>query len=157
MRFEQSASRACLVLILLFVSFGANAQTELDAGQKERAENLFSQLRCVVCQNQSIQDSDADVAKDLRAVVNEQIAEGQTDSEIKSFLVDRYGEFVLLRPVFSTHTAILWGAPFLFVLLGVVMLWRLSRRKAAPSGAVTLNEDEERRLRLLLDDRETEQ
>lgn len=156
MPFERFAARFGLVLFLLVsLSLCATAQTTLNAEQKGRAENLYSQLRCVVCQNQSILESDADVAKDLRSIVGEQIAADRTDSEIKSFLVERYGEFILLRPVFSTHTVVLWIAPFLFVLIGAVMLWRSTKRKTW-GGDMALSEDEECRLNRLLGDHESD-
>ena len=133
------------------------AQTELDDRQTVRAKALFGQLRCVVCQNQSILESDADVAKDLRTIVSEQIVAGKTDSEIKTFLVDRYGEFVLLRPVFSTHTIILWTAPVLFVLLGLFLAWRAVTRESVTTDHIELSEEEEKRLNELLDSHESKQ
>ena len=137
---------------LVSVSF---AQVELDTDQEQRAEALFAQLRCVVCQNQSILESDADVAKDLRTIVSEQIEAGKTDAEIKTFLVDRYGEFVLLRPVFSTHTLVLWMAPILFVLLGLFLVWRAFTRKVITADHVELSDEEEKRLNELLDNLES--
>ena len=130
------------------------AQAQLDPQQKERAEALYGELRCVVCQNQSILDSDADVAKDLREIVSEQITAGRTDSEIKTFLVDRYGEFVLLRPVFSAHTLILWIAPLLFLILGLFLVWRSISSQPRSVVRVELSEAEEKRLNELLDEHE---
>ncbi|MEL6736923.1 MAG: cytochrome c-type biogenesis protein, partial [Pseudomonadota bacterium] len=95
---------AALVLALL-------VQPPTALADDARTKALFHELRCVVCQNQSIAESDADVAKDLREIVREQIGAGKTDSQIKTFLVDRYGEFILLKPVLSWHTALLWLAP----------------------------------------------
>jgi cytochrome c-type biogenesis protein CcmH len=93
-----------------------------DPAQEARAREIFQQVRCLVCQNESIDDSNAELAQDLRAIVRDQVREGRSDAEIKRFLTDRYGEFVLLRPSFSIGNAALWLGPFLVVVLGVVLL-----------------------------------
>jgi cytochrome c-type biogenesis protein CcmH len=100
-----------------------------------RARTLSQELRCMVCQNQSIDDSDAPLAKDLRVLVRERLTAGDSDGQVIDFLVARYGEFVLLKPRLSAHTALLWLAPFGVVLLGVwglVSLWRRRRTESAP-------------------------
>ncbi|MEL6947226.1 MAG: cytochrome c-type biogenesis protein, partial [Pseudomonadota bacterium] len=113
-----------------------------DANDDERTKALFGELRCVVCQNQSIAESDADVAKDLRAIVREQIAAGKTDVQIKGFLVDRYGEFILLRPVFAWHTVGLWITPILFGLLAFFLIWhRFSSARRAVSDVLDPEEE----------------
>ena len=97
-----------------------------------RARALSSELRCLVCQNQSIDDSDAELARELRVVVREQLSSGASDQDVRDFLVDRYGEFVLLRPVFGGHTLILWiAAPFL-LLVGIAYLVLSIRRRRPP-------------------------
>lgn len=155
-RNRATMKRFLLPLATLFALVSvSSAQVELDTDQEQRAEALFAQLRCVVCQNQSILESDADVAKDLRTIVSEQIEAGKTDAEIKTFLVDRYGEFVLLRPVFSTHTLVLWMAPILFVLLGLFLVWRAFTRKVITADHVELSDEEEKRLNELLDNLES--
>lgn len=89
---------------------------------EHRAEALGQQLRCLVCQGQSIENSDADLARDLRILVRERIKAGDSDTEAVQYIVDRYGEFVLLKPVFALHTLLLWiGAPLVF-LIGLVWL-----------------------------------
>ncbi|CAN7445712.1 cytochrome c-type biogenesis protein CcmH [Phenylobacterium sp. LjRoot219] len=93
-----------------------------DPAQEARAREIFQQVRCLVCQNESIDDSNAELAQDLRRIVRDQVQQGRSDAEIKSFLTDRYGEFVLLRPSFSIGNLALWLGPFLVVLLGVVLL-----------------------------------
>src|ERR1700730_8732778 len=101
-----------------------------------RARTLSQELRCMVCQNQSIDDSEAPLAKDLRVLVRERLTAGDSDKQVIDFLVARYGEFVLLRPRLSAHTALLWLAPFGGVLLGalgVILLWR-RRRAESVSG-----------------------
>jgi cytochrome c-type biogenesis protein CcmH len=98
-----------------------------------RARTLSQELRCMVCQNQSIDDSEAPLAKDLRVLVRERLTAGDSDSQVIDFLVARYGEFVLLRPRLSAHTALLWLAPFGVVLLGAWGLISLRRRRRAES------------------------
>ena len=143
--------RFVAVVLTFVVGLGtAFAQPSLEAAQQERAKALYNELRCVVCQNQSIGDSDADVAKDLRQIVSEQIEAGQTDSQIKQYLVDRYGEFILLKPVLAWHTLVLWLAPGLLLVLGIVFAWG-RRGKTRPEIASALSSEEERRIAELLD------
>lgn len=120
-----------------------------DPGQEARARALFSQVRCLVCQNESIDDSDAELAADLRKVVREQIAAGRSDAQVKTFLTDRYGEFVLLAPRFSLANAPLWFAGLTVVLVG---LWLLASRWRRREVTQDLNSEEESRLAALLDD-----
>lgn len=98
-----------------------------DAAQEARARGIFAQVRCVVCQNESIDDSEADMAHDLRQVVRSQVAQGRTDEQIRAFLVERYGAFILLKPPLGPVTALLWGAPFAIV--GVGLGWIALRRR----------------------------
>jgi cytochrome c-type biogenesis protein CcmH len=112
--------------------------------QEARARHMFQQLRCVVCQNESIDDSQADIAGDLRRIVRRQIVAGKTDIEIRDFLVARYGEFILLTPTATPGNAALWLTPFLLIVLGGGYLWIKSRRPAAPD--TVLSEEEERAL-----------
>jgi cytochrome c-type biogenesis protein CcmH len=117
-----------------------------------RARKLSAELRCVVCQNQSIDDSNAPLAKDLRVLVRERLVAGDSDREVLSFVVARYGEFVLLRPPIGAHTIMLWAAPAL-VLLGVMVWIGLRLRRPAPVVApVALSAEERRRLDALLAD-----
>ena len=117
--------------------------------QEARAKALFSQIRCVVCQNESIDDSDAEVAGNLRQAVRAQVAEGQSDQQIKAFLVQRYGEFILMRPTFSPANALLWLSPFVIVLAGAGLLVFRARRAPAPEASLT--DAEEAKLRELKD------
>ena len=105
----------------------------------------------MVCQNQSIDDSDAPLAKDLRILVRERLTAGDSDGAVIDFVVARYGDFVLLRPPMNARTIALWAAPFLIVLFGAIFLWRRRNRAAAPAG-VTLTAEEQRRLDDLLRD-----
>ncbi|HEX8570575.1 MAG TPA: cytochrome c-type biogenesis protein [Caulobacteraceae bacterium] len=120
-----------------------------DAAQESRARALFGEIRCVVCQNETIDGSEAELAADLRRLVREQVRAGRTDAEIKRVLVDRYGEFVLFRPAFSPGNAALWLTPFLLLVggAGVVML----RRRRVPEAAAPLTAEEERELQFVLE------
>jgi len=99
-----------------------------DPRLEERARTLSSELRCLVCQNQSIDDSHAPLARDLRVLVRQKLVAGDSDDTIRAFLVERYGEFILLKPRFSFDTLVLWMSPFALLLLGSWMLLRTSRR-----------------------------
>ncbi|MTV14287.1 MULTISPECIES: cytochrome c-type biogenesis protein [Bradyrhizobium] len=126
-----------------------------DPAKEARARELSKELRCMVCQNQSIDDSEAPLARDLRLLVRERISAGDSDRQVIDFLVARYGEFVLLKPRLNEHTLLLWLTPPLALLLGGFALWRLGRRKAnlAAGGgdsAAGLTSDEQARLKRLL-------
>jgi cytochrome c-type biogenesis protein CcmH len=115
-----------------------------------RARALSAQLRCLVCQNQSIDDSNAALARELRLLVREQLVAGNSDQEILDYLVGRYGQFVLLKPQFNVFTAILWVAPVLLLVGGGILAVRVIRARAAQSGGGELSPEEERRLREIL-------
>ncbi|MEI7573245.1 MAG: cytochrome c-type biogenesis protein [Phenylobacterium sp.] len=119
-----------------------------DPTQEARARALFQEVRCMVCQNESIADSEAGLAIDLRRLVRERIASGQDDAQVRSWLVDRYGEFVLLQPSFSWANLALWLAPLAAVIAGVLALAAHLRRPVLPDAALT--EAEARRLSDLL-------
>jgi cytochrome c-type biogenesis protein CcmH len=108
--------------------------------QEQRARHLFQQLRCVVCQNESIDDSQAEIAGELRAIVRGQVVQGKTDQEIRAFLVQRYGEFILLKPTLTPGNLALWLTPFLAVILGGGYLWIKSREPAVEDEALTEEE-----------------
>jgi len=124
-----------------------------DPVKEARARSLSKELRCMVCQNQSIDDSDAPLARDLRLLVRERIASGDSDAQVIDFLVARYGEFVLLRPRFERQTLLLWLLTPLVLVGGGLALWRQARRrsKAAPA-EIPLSPGEEARLKLLMAD-----
>jgi len=114
-----------------------------DPGQEARARDISAELRCLVCQNQSIDDSDADLAKDLRRLVRERIAAGDSDSAVKDYLVTRYGEFVLLKPVFNVQNALLWLLPFFALGAGILAARGMfAPRQATTSLAADLSDDE---------------
>jgi cytochrome c-type biogenesis protein CcmH len=119
-----------------------------DPALETRARALSRELRCMVCQNQSIDDSDAPLARDLRIVVREHLKAGDNDRQVLEFLTARYGEFVLLKPRFTWRTAFLWGTPVLLLVLGALGLVGLARRRAAAATgeAAKLSAAEERRV-----------
>jgi cytochrome c-type biogenesis protein CcmH len=106
-----------------------------------RARALSKELRCMVCQNQSIDDSDAPLARDLRILVRERLQAGDTDEQVIDFLIARYGEFVLLRPRFSYRTAVLWLTPLGVLLIGALGLAMVSRRRASSEANLTPKEE----------------
>ena len=125
-----------------------------DPAKELRARDLSRELRCMVCQNQSIDDSEAPLARDLRLLVRERIAAGDSDAQVIDFLVARYGEFVLLKPRLNPHTWLLWLLPPLALAGGGLALWTHSRRRSRSSSvaeaAATLTPDEEARLTALM-------
>jgi cytochrome c-type biogenesis protein CcmH len=122
--------------ILLVLAFGPawsmDTEPELsDPNQQRMYERLTHEVRCLVCQNQTIADSTAPLAGDLRREIRGMVEEGRTEEQIRTFLLDRYGDFVLYRPRFNMATALLWLAPVLLLLLGATALWRILQHRAA--------------------------
>ncbi|MCB5176261.1 cytochrome c-type biogenesis protein [Microvirga lenta] len=130
----------------LFIGTAAHAvqpdEVLKDPALERRARDISAGLRCLVCQNQSIDDSDAPLAKDLRLIVRERLQAGDTDAEVESFLVQRYGEFVLLKPTFGTHTLLLWLAPALVLVLGGIGAYAALRRRPQPAAALDIEEQQ---------------
>ncbi len=148
--------RRLLLVLMAFAAFSLSAaayepgEALDDPALEARARALSKELRCLVCQNESIDDSAAPLARDLRLLVRERILAGDTDQQVLDHIVARYGEFVLLRPPVRPGTWLLWFGPFAAVALGgAIIAWRVRRRPAAASAAVNpeLTDDEERRLR----------
>ena len=123
-----------------------------DPALEARARVIGKQLRCVVCQNQSIDDSNAELAEDFRHIVRERLEAGDSDSEILDYMTDRYGEFVLLKPPVTAGTIVLWGGPFAVLLIGAGLLVVTVRRRREAAGATELTAAERRQLDALLDD-----
>ena len=113
---------AALLGVLSLAAASDPAERLPDPAQEAKARAIFRDVRCLVCQNESIDDSEADLAHDLRQIVREQVKAGKSEAEIKAFLTARYGEFVLLTPSFSAGNLVLWGGPFLVVILGAILL-----------------------------------
>jgi cytochrome c-type biogenesis protein CcmH len=125
-----------------------------DPALEARARHISQELRCLVCQNQSIDDSNAELARDLRVLVRERLAAGDSDAAVLAFVEARYGEFVLLRPRLSPHTALLWSAPLLLLAGAALVLMRRARAARAGSGtapqSAPLSPAEQQRLEALL-------
>jgi len=139
--------RTLLLAVLLLLSGAALAVSPdeilSDPVLEQRARDISAELRCLVCQNQSIDDSDADLARDLRLLVRERLVAGDSDEAVRQFIVDRYGEYVLLNPRVSAQTLLLWGAAPALLLAGLLALWVAGRRRgAAELGADGLTAEE---------------
>lgn len=132
--------RTFAMLLLMFLSSASFAQSvfaeyEFDnTGQEKDFRSLTAQLRCLVCQNQNIADSNAPLAQDLRREIHEMLTSGDSRQDVIDFMVDRYGEFVLYKPIMSRKTLALWFGPLLFFAGGVLVLWRLTRKQKAAAG-----------------------
>jgi cytochrome c-type biogenesis protein CcmH len=153
---DDSWVAAALVALLLLASpaFAVNPDEMLkDPAQEHRARELGKDLRCLVCQNQSIDDSDADLAKDLRVIVRERIAKGDSDEQVRKFVVDRYGDYVLLNPPFKAGTLALWLGPLVLFLGALWAVLAFYRRRPAEQSAPPpppLSAEERRKLDTLL-------
>ena len=134
---------AIIGAVLCIAAASDPAERLPDPVQEARARELFREVRCLVCQNESIDDSNAELAADLRRLVREEVKAGKTDAEVRKHLTGRYGEFVLLKPAFSLGNAALWGAPALVVIVGLLLLLRNLRNRPADE---ELSPDEAERL-----------
>ncbi|WP_126421391.1 cytochrome c-type biogenesis protein [Asticcacaulis excentricus] len=148
--------RALLITLFAFSQVAGAVlpgETLSDKQQDERARALYREVRCVVCQNESIADSGADIAADMRRDIRAHISEGKSDSDIRDILRARYGDYVLFRPRFSLATGLLWGLPVGVLLVGGVIFFAMGRRKS-PNGAEPdtpgLSAEEQARLEALL-------
>jgi cytochrome c-type biogenesis protein CcmH len=152
-------ARALAVAIGASFAFGALAQTgpapsglppeqERELLHTDRFRQLASELRCLVCQNQTLADSNAELAVDLRNEVLRQMAAGRDDAQIKTRLVERYGEFVLYRPAYSARNLLLWIGPALLLAIGAAVVWRMSRPRAAAPMPPVADEAEAARARI---------
>ena len=146
------------ITLFIFITFAVHAvgvdEKQLAVPASEiRAQEIMKKLRCLVCQNQSIVDSDAPLAKDLREIVRERITAGDTDKEVLFFMTKRYGDWVLLKPPFDRTTIILWLSPVLLLLIGFFVIYRNQSHRKSLAVSPPLNKEEEKRLRVLLDER----
>jgi len=129
---------SCLVVLFALTQIAAAVlpgEAMSDKAQDARARALYAEVRCVVCQNESIADSSADIAADMRRDIRAHIRDGRSDADIRDILRARYGDYVLFRPRLALSTALLWGAPLLVLIVGAVVFVRLGRRKATPESA----------------------
>ncbi len=156
------AAKLLLVMVALVFCLGLSVQGALavsDPGellanpvQEARAEAIGQQLRCLVCQNESIEDSSADLAKDIRTIIRQQVTAGRTNQQIIHYMVQRYGTFILLKPPFDLMTAVLWGTPIAALAVGIgiaIFSVRRQRRRGA-RGPAPLSDAERARLEALL-------
>ena len=141
--------RFLVLLLMTFMLIGpvraVNPDEVLaDPALELRAREISTKLRCLVCQNQSIDDSDAQLAKDLRVLVRERLTAGDDDAAVVDFIVDRYGEYVLLKPRFGGHTLLLWASPFGALIFGLLVLFFLRKRsqEEIAASAELSNEEE---------------
>ncbi len=146
---------ALTLMVMAPVSYAVEPDEVLsDPKLEKRARNISAGLRCLVCQNQSIDDSNADLAKDLRILVRERLKKGESNNQVINYIVDRYGEFVLLKPRFEPHTYVIWFAPVVILLLGaggLAAAWRRKKAAAATAAGVkALSDEEKQRLDRLL-------
>ena len=139
---------ACVLVLGVLASGTALAvkpdEVLSDPALEARARALSSGLRCMVCQNQSIDESDADLARDLRILVRDRLKAGDSDGQVIDYVVSRYGEFVLLKPRFEWRNALLWGAPVLLLVVGGAFMVRAARRRKAPETAALSDEEKAR-------------
>jgi cytochrome c-type biogenesis protein CcmH len=138
--------QAALVLALVLAADVARAvnpdEVMSDPAFEARARALSSELRCLVCQNESIDDSDATLAHDIRVLIRERIANGESNDAVRAFLVSRYGDFILLKPPFKPETLLLWLSAPLTLALGGLGIWGATRRAPAPTRALSAAEEE---------------
>jgi cytochrome c-type biogenesis protein CcmH len=128
-----------LVLLLAPLAYAVDSPSEMlpNPALEKRAEEIGSQLRCLVCQNESIEDSSADLAKDLRKIVRERVVAGDTDQQVIDWMVQRYGNFVRLKPPFDPLTWLLWFSPLIALAIGGIAAWLGWRRAAVPPTPLT--------------------
>ena len=140
-------------LVLAFASAAWGQASEIDRPDpaiEARLKSLAEELRCLVCQNQTIADSHAPLAVDLRNQIRTQISQGRSDEAIRAYMVERYGDFVLYRPPFKAITALLWAGPFLLLALGAGIFAWVLRRRRAQAGAVPISPERRREIEELL-------
>ncbi|UYH50607.1 cytochrome c-type biogenesis protein CcmH [Candidatus Kirkpatrickella diaphorinae] len=142
----------CLLLITISPTFAVDDPRELlpDPTQERMAEKIDAELRCLVCQNESIEDSSASLARDLRRVVRQQVAQGKNRDDILAWMTSRYGDFVRLKPRLTAATALLWLTPFVALALGLFLASRIFRHRKETT---PLTEEERARLEILLQSR----
>jgi cytochrome c-type biogenesis protein CcmH len=154
--FARTVALTCLLLLAPLAARAVQPDEIMpDPRLEARARALSAQLRCLVCQNESIDESHADLARDLRVLVRERLQAGDSDDQIRAFLVRRYGDFILLKPPFNLETWLLWGAPFLILLTGGGIILVARRRQNSLLTANNLSEAERAKLEAMLGEDES--
>ena len=148
--------RIVAFLLVLLVAWPAHSSTIEtyafdDAKQEEQYKRLIDELRCLVCQNQNLADSNAELAQDMRRKTFEMVKAGKSEAEVVDYMVQRYGDFVMYRPPFRSNTMLLWIGPFIILIVGVLILIRFIRRKPATGQAAHLSDEDKARAEKLLD------
>jgi cytochrome c-type biogenesis protein CcmH len=145
------------LVLLLAIALPAHAvrpdEMLADPALESRARDIGKELRCLVCRNQSIDDSEADLAHDLRVLVRQRLAAGDSDRQVIAYVVSRYGDYVLLKPPFEPSTWLLWGGPAVVLLIGAIGIRRYVRRQANEPDPPPLSADEQHRLATMLDEK----
>ncbi len=144
-----------LIVIFLFLqlnlAFSGIEYRKFESAELEARYNvLIDELRCLVCQNQNLKGSNSDLAKDMRDKIYQLIIEGKTDRQIKSYMVDRYGDFVLYKPPFKSITLFLWLGPLLFFIIALIVIIRVVKQRSRVDSVETLTEEEHQRAQQLL-------
>ena len=147
-----------LALVLVLPAQASKIETYefTEADQEEIYKKLIEELRCLVCQNQNLADSNAELAQDMRRKTYELVTAGKNEKEVADYMVQRYGDFVLYKPPMQTNTLLLWAGPFIIFLVGMIVLVRFIRRKPAAADATLSNEDRARAEQMLSDTGEEE-
>jgi len=144
-----------LLLVISINSYAVDSRQLSDPKQQESYETLTKELRCLVCQNQTIADSNAELASDLRRQVYEMLQQGKSEQEIIRYMTDRYGEFVLYKPAFAGKTSLLWIAPVVFLFMGLMTVFLVIRRKRATAqlnvDALDITTEKQKKIRSLLE------
>ncbi|MEN8722522.1 MAG: cytochrome c-type biogenesis protein [Alphaproteobacteria bacterium] len=141
-----------LLLPTLALAVAVDENPLADPALEQQVQDISKTLRCLVCQNQSIEDSNSDLAKDLRNVVRERVAAGDNDDQVRAYMVDRYGEWVLMSPPVSQRTYVLWLGPLALVLVGLFAIIVMMRRRAADGTQIdiALSDEDKARAKALL-------
>ncbi len=147
---KQIITLICMSICFAAVIVAKDAQPNEDPQIEQRMKNLTEQLRCLVCQNETLADSRADLAEDLRKQIREQMKAGKSDKEIIAYLTDRYGDFVLYKPPVKATTYLLWFGPFVFLIGGTIILYRFVRRRREMIHEEPLTADERKQAEEIL-------
>ena len=151
----EGAGWLCAVgVVALALSVTAHAQSSTDPVLDARVRALSSELRCLVCQNQTVADSDSPVARDMRDQVRTQLAAGRSEAEVKTYMTDRFGDFVLYNPPFKATTVVLWAGPFAVLLLAGFLLFRRLRKSSTVHATAPLSDEDRERARAMLNNKD---